>query len=67
MISLIMNYQNLKNHQTANLAVFGRFWRFLGCLRGYLAIFLNLESFHLQKLIYAFMRFQNFYNTEFLK
>ena len=64
-----MNYQNLKNRQTANLAVFGRFWAvfglFLGCLRGYLAIYLDLKSFHHQKLIILLiMNFQNLKNRQ---
>ena len=46
MISLIMNYQNLKNHQTANLAVFRRFWvvfgLFFGSFGAYVAVFLIL-------------------------
>ena len=48
MILLIMNYQNLKNRQTTNLAVFERF---LDCFCGYIAISLILASFHHQKLI----------------
>ena len=60
-----MNYQNLKNRQTANLAVFGRFWRFLGCFCGYIAIFLILASFHHHKLIISQnVNYQNLKNRQ---
>ena len=64
-----MNYQNLKNRQTANLAVLGGFlaifgW-FLGSFDGYLAIFLNLVSFNDQKLIILhIMKYQNLKNSQ---